>query len=386
VPARGCSGVSGELSGARDRGRRGRLLGVGAVLLVAAVAGVASVHRLTQVVATRGAFPLESGQIAVPGAYKPLFSYLESAVHEVRPHRQGGVFHPKVWVLRYVSPDESPRYRLLCASRNLTFDRSWDTLLTLDGVTARRRNQQNAPLARFIQALPGLAVQGLEGEVMDALNGLAADMERVEFELPPHVEELRFWPLGLQGEEDQWPFPAKAERGLVIAPFLGANTLKRLKVSTEQTLVSRIDSLGVLDDGQLAGYETLALSDGADLEAEDLVGDDASDEDSTLSGLHAKLFAFDEAGQGRVWTGSANATGAAFHHNVEFLVEMRGRSRHMGVEAILSPSEKGVNVLRDLLEPFTPQPGAGSDPVQQALDQALFALRQYVVDQGVSIL
>jgi penicillin amidase len=39
--------VSGDLSGARDRGRRSRLLGVGAVLLVAALAGVVSleIHR-----------------------------------------------------------------------------------------------------------------------------------------------------------------------------------------------------------------------------------------------------------------------------------------------------------------------------------------------------
>jgi hypothetical protein len=328
----------------------------------------------------------QAGQIAVPGAYKPLFSYLESAIHEVRPHRPGGVFHPKVWVLRYVAPDEMPRYRLLCASRNLTFDRSWDTLLVLDGVTGRKVNRHNAPLARFIQALPELAVQGLEGETANTIGKLAADLGRVEFELPQHVDELRFWPLGLPGEEDQWPFPAQANRGLVIAPFLGASTLKRLNVSTEQTLVSRIDSLAVLDEGQLAGYETLALSDGADLEAEDLVSDDAvSDEDTTLSGLHAKLFAFDDNGQGRVWTGSANATNAAFHRNVEFLVEMRGQSRHMGVEAILSPSEKGVNVMRDLLEPFTPQEGGVSDPGQQAVDQALFALRQFVVDQGLAV-
>jgi penicillin amidase len=58
--------MSGGLSGARGRGRRGRLLGIGAVVLVAALAGV-SLHRLAQVVATRGAFPLESGRIATPG-------------------------------------------------------------------------------------------------------------------------------------------------------------------------------------------------------------------------------------------------------------------------------------------------------------------------------
>ena len=328
----------------------------------------------------------QAGQIAIPGSYKPLFSYLESAIHEVRPHRPGGVFHPKVWVLRYSAEGDAPLYRLLCASRNLTFDRSWDTLLVLDGVAGSKNHAHNAPLARFIEALPQLAVQGMDEAVTNPIRELAEDIRRVEFELPPHIDELHFWPLGLPGGEDLWPFPAQAERGLVIAPFLGANTLSRLNVSGEQTLVSRIDSLGMLNEKQLAGYETLALSDGADLEAEDLVREDtAPEEDGMLSGLHAKLFAFDVDGQGLVWTGSANATSAAFHRNVEFLVEMRGQSRHMGVEAILSPSHKGVSVLRDLLEPFTPVAGAGPDTGQQAVDQALITLRQFVVEQGFAV-
>ena len=328
----------------------------------------------------------QAGQIAIPGAYKPLFSYLESAVHEVRPPRLGGVFHPKVWVLRYASAGAPPHYRLLCASRNLTFDRSWDTLLMLEGVAGRKLQRHNEPLTKFLQALPQLVVQGLDGTVTSAIRELAEEIGRVEFERPPHVDELRFWPLGLPGQEDRWPFPAQADRGLVIAPFLGANTLARLKVSAEQTLVSRVDSLSMLNDQQLAGYEGLALSDGADLEAEDHNGEEnGTDFETTLSGLHAKLFAFDVAGQGRVWTGSANATGAAFHHNVEFLVEMRGPSRRMGVEAILSPSQKGLNVLRDLLQPYVPQEGDEADPRQQAIDQTLFALRQYVVDQGFSV-
>ena len=35
----------------------------------------------------------QAGQIAVPSAYRLLFSYLESSVHAVRAPREGGVFH-----------------------------------------------------------------------------------------------------------------------------------------------------------------------------------------------------------------------------------------------------------------------------------------------------
>jgi hypothetical protein len=41
--------------------------------------------------------------------------------------------HPKLWFLRYVGNYESVTYRLLCLSRNMTFDRSWNTMLCLEG-------------------------------------------------------------------------------------------------------------------------------------------------------------------------------------------------------------------------------------------------------------
>ena len=93
----------------------------------------------------------------------------------------------------------------------------------------------------------------------------------------------------------------------------------------------------------------------------------------------------DVAGIGHVWTGSANATNAAFHQNVEFLVEMRGQSKHMGVEAILCPQQKGISVLRDLLEPFSPDEEGGADSTQQALDQLLLHLRRFVVDLELEV-
>ena len=214
---------------------------------------------------------------------------------------------------------------------------------------------------------------------------LAKDLNRVEFELPGHIDDIRFWPMGLPGRME-WPFPEQADSGVVISPFLAGNTLERLNIADDQTLISRIDSLAALKPDVLAGYETFTLSDVPDLEVEETAEDEAVPEgDATLDGLHAKLFAFDVDGIGHVWTGSANATDAAFHSNVEFLVEMRGQSRHMvGAEAILAPQQKGVSVLRDLLEPFTP----GKEEIdtgQQLVDRALRRLRQYVVDLELEV-
>lgn len=323
----------------------------------------------------------QAGHIAVPNANRMLFTYLETSVHEVRAAREGGIFHPKVWLVRYVAVGEPNKYRMLCASRNLTFDRSWDTVLVLDGVAGTKATRKNEGLTRFISALPEMTVQTLPDETKSKLDDLASELDHVDFELPNHIENIEFWPLGLTDGKDIWPFPKQADRGLVIAPFVTENTLKRLDIASEQTLVSRSEEMDPLNPGSMEGYDIFTLSEGADLAQEEGVeADEAAGLNTELSGLHAKLFAYDVAGVGHVWTGSANATGSAFSLNVEFLVEMRGKSKHMGVEAILAPPQQGVSVLQDLLEPYTPAAEAAADPIVRILEQALRQLRQFVVD------
>src|SRR4051812_6428805 len=84
------------------------------------------------------------GEISLPPSRR-VFAFLERCVIPVRaPH--GGVVHPKVWVLRY-EPAEDPaptrprerRLRVLSASRNLTFDASWDTVVRLDEAIEGKR-------------------------------------------------------------------------------------------------------------------------------------------------------------------------------------------------------------------------------------------------------
>ncbi len=55
-----------------------------------------------------------------------------------------------------MNDDADVRYRFLCLSRNMTFDRAWDTMLCLDGDLTDRGNafSQNHPLGRFVESLP----------------------------------------------------------------------------------------------------------------------------------------------------------------------------------------------------------------------------------------
>ena len=67
----------------------------------------------------------QAGRINVPRNYRGVYSNIEASVHEAVAPKAGGLFHPKVWALRYTSRDGGqPQFRLLTLSRNLTFDRS----------------------------------------------------------------------------------------------------------------------------------------------------------------------------------------------------------------------------------------------------------------------
>jgi hypothetical protein len=61
----------------------------------------------------------QSGQIRLPSKYSPLVTFLEPCIYDVEAPDAEGVFHPKVWALRFVADDSAIRYRVLCLSRNL---------------------------------------------------------------------------------------------------------------------------------------------------------------------------------------------------------------------------------------------------------------------------
>ncbi|HQR66226.1 MAG TPA: phospholipase D family protein [Thermoanaerobaculia bacterium] len=140
------------------------------------------------------------------------------------------------------------------------------------------------------------------------------------------------------------------DRVLIVSPFLSARTLERLTDKRhENVLVSVAPSLNDVGHKATGLFNRVAvLGDRAEPEpAEDQPAPSTDD----LSGLHAKLFVFDQGWNAELWTGSANATEAAFSKNVEFLVGFTGKKSVCGVDAILGPRQ-GVTSLSDLLVPY----------------------------------
>lgn len=317
----------------------------------------------------------QAGHIAVPATYRPLFLMLEESVVQALSPR-GGNFHPKVWVLRFsqVNDPATVRYRFLCLTRNLTFDRSWDTLLCLEGPLKNRVRayQRNHPLADFIAALPGMATHAMPEKWTGRWDQIVDELRKVDFEPFSDFEEIFFRPIGIEGHPS-WPFSIESERIdklLAISPFVDDSFLERIIPDRKlMSLVSRPESLMEIEQSALLNLQDAwILDDSAEPEADDgeevtNTSDDplAVDDCNPLTGLHAKLFVAEQGWNARIWTGSANATSAAFDRNVEFLVELVGKRSKCGIDAVLGEASdnqqmRRVNGLRDMLRPFIPDP------------------------------
>jgi hypothetical protein len=317
-----------------------------------------------------------AGATKVPANHIPLLVFLENSVHHVTPPTPGGLFHPKCWLLRFAPEydDEPVRYRLLVLSRNLTFDRSWDVALSLDGelLGRQRRNSPNRPLAEFFAALPAMAQAAghdLPTKARERIDLLTSEVRRVEWSLPEAFDDIAFHPIGHDGKP-YWPV-ADLHRLMVISPFVEARAIERLatEVRAEFSLIGRFDELAKLDAATIEGLDEVDVFD--DVSSLLDVDDDADDanvataEDSDcpeLSGLHAKIFVGERFRHAAVYIGSANATEAAFQRNVEFLVELDGWRTHHGTKAVRT-------LLQDanLLTPFK----LGAEPASEDPSEAL---------------
>ncbi|MYK62193.1 MAG: hypothetical protein F4034_09560, partial [Chloroflexi bacterium] len=284
----------------------------------------------------------QAGAINAQGWPSDLVALLENVVHEVRRPRPGHIFHPKVWALRFLDDSQEPTFRLLVLSRNLTADRSWDTILWFDGRLEGRRKASNTPLVRFIAALPDLAVTQLTASRRAAINGLTEDLRRVRWDLPNGVREACFHPIGLRLRglrRFQAENHFSGYRKLAISPFVRDGVLRSL-LRTEKNgntvLVSRGEELATLQPDSLNRMDTYELDPAASLYSSEDIEEETSQ--TLLTHLHAKVFVVERARRAHLYIGSANATDAGLNSgngNIEFLCELIGPVKRLGVDALV---------------------------------------------------
>lgn len=343
----------------------------------------------------------QRGNLKVPTNFNRLFMLLEPIlVPSASIEGSEGAyasFHPKVWVLRFQPLDDKQpvRMRLLVLSRNLSFDRSWDLAVCLDGIEMRRGCNGDPRLQRFLHTLPA------KGKHHDLIDKICASLDAVEWTLPDafraRIAELAMLPGGPGGGSVEATVPFELEGGidelLVVSPFLDADTNSLLqhlgrRTSGTKTLIGRADTLDTIGSDRLKGWTVMSLSNRVVDGEEKLEKDEAVPQD-----LHAKLIVA-QVGTRAVWhIGSANLTHAAFGktgdrsspRNVEFMLRLVGDNRRVGPAKLLEEwSTSNVFEPHIYGQPST-HPIERSGPVREfihALTSANWALNAIEGEDG----
>jgi hypothetical protein len=278
----------------------------------------------------------QAGEIAVPPSTK-VFGFLEGSVVPVTAPKNG-VVHPKVWVLRFAkndSPDETV-LRVIIASRNLTFDSSWDSIVRLD---QSDKGTSLAPIVGLFEGLSNQAVSPIESSHADRVSSICSDLQNALFQIPSPFESMTSHILGI--DQSPSPFPQTYDRSVVISPFISSEFFTRVLTTPVDLLISREDQFK-----QVKGIQTISKRQWFE---------DGSNPDETegprgpaepIRGLHAKIFGFESEKQTTWFLGSANATGAAFRSNVELLLELTGPTHLVGIDKALGGDGDDTGIRR----------------------------------------
>lgn len=321
----------------------------------------------------------QAGKVRVPTKYNRLYAFLEDCLVPVSPLDPWQSFHPKVWVLRF-TPErkgEPIRFRLLVLSRNLTFDRSWDLAVNLEGEVTGKEQPENHPLIDFVGYLLNQNKQKFQWG-----RAFKQQLKKVVFCAPSGFNKLLFHPIGIPGYTSGVP-NYNPEHLVILSPFVQDAPLQgfRTKELQEAYLFSRWEELNGLQESSLSTpfrcyHLNRTVVDGE--RALDMAGEQSSQD------LHAKLFVQTRKGHSRWLLGSANATNPADGaRNVEFMLELSGYGA-----AIQGPSlvdtflgedrKKGVFVEYERPESIS------TDSVGETLRQQLRVLENRLVLSGLS--
>lgn len=301
----------------------------------------------------------QAGATSVPKRYRPLYACIENSVVPVRRPRRGRIFHPKLWALRFRRDDGAIHHRVVVLTRNLTFDRCWDVMVTADEDADAELAFDSRDLLRALRSLPGLAGTGHDAQ-LSLLDDLATTLASARLPLPPRARAGSFVASGWDGAAT-WPFDDACRHALAVSPYLTTSSSDRfLRSATHgSTVVSRPGAFDGIAATPIRAERLVPLP-----EAEPTVEGDA--EPTTLRGLHAKMFAQDRrGGPHSLWIGSANLTDAAFDGNAELLVRIDGERSDFGTAAVLGterrPTDRTLG-LRDLLTPYERGEPIDQDP------------------------
>lgn len=308
----------------------------------------------------------QKGNISYPPKFNKLFTLIEPCLHSVVP--EGGAFssfHPKIWLLRYIENDSTKqkpevRYRLIVLSRNLTFDRSWDIAVSLDGKVGRSK-QENSNVVGWLDFAKKLLA---EDKRFKPANTILSELDKIVWELPDPFVDFSFL-IGKSGNARPLHFEQDHyDELLVVSPFLksaggavtGLDWLARFASDAKQRfLFSRAEELDAVGAEKLVDWQCFAMNESiVDGEERNETGDSDDRQESQKQQLHAKMIVA-QSGNTTCWhVGSANATAAAIgdlNHahprNTEAMLKLTGLTKKIGTRVLMQEwmPDKGPQIF-----------------------------------------
>ena len=278
----------------------------------------------------------QSGRISKKNGYsdmdKWIYSIFEDIIYPVKLDNNKS-FHPKTFLIRYSNGNDI-KYKFIVLSRNLTFSKNLDVVVSLDGNLVEQKIEKNESLYDFHKYLFELS-QKEYGDFATVLE----EIRNISFELNNHREftDVEFIPIGLEKYREisrKEILNKKYISSLVMSPFISSNIVEQIYNNcfetneSERILLTRNDKdLLALKNKKIDSLKIYAVND----ELYNL-----NDDETTEFDIHAKLYFFElENGKTELYIGSANETNSALgakESNIEFLIKLSSEKNSFNLE------------------------------------------------------
>lgn len=271
--------------------------------------------------------------IHIPQQQHPIVVALQDSVHMVRAPN-GGVFHPKLWIARFISDNGDPRLRVAILSRNLTFDRSLDLAMVSEATPGEQRFESSESLSDLLRQLKHMRAGGstISPKLNSQLDELGNQVARCQFPSPEGFHSpITFQASGITESATWHPTVKNSQRVLAMSPFVTKTTLNEIRElggnNGDNRLIGRAEELDSIPCKCLEEWDEI-----------NVLVDFSSDEAETGEALHnlqlhAKFLLVENKSAATWIIGSANHTDAARSgNNVEVTAQLTGPTNRVGID------------------------------------------------------
>lgn len=327
----------------------------------------------------------ETGRIAVPASRRTsnFYQLLEGMTVPVAlPAHKGNnypSFHPKMWLICYMNRgSRERRYRFLVMSRNLTFDRSWDVVVSLDGIPTEQRQERSLPIVHFLNFLGGFTKK--DSRTYGIVDSLGKFVKNVSFSLEGNkITDFCIIPLGIGRNSydlsnDVWfKESSNFHEVVIMSPFISADVISlfnneirgKYLSSCKRTLITRTSELSKLSNITAGNFEIYTMKDGI-VEGENELSDGDVSEVIRRQDIHAKMLLFRKNDFSSVYMGSMNVSHNGMYRNVELDIRFDCPNSYLRPDRFLA-EVFGNNPLKNPFELRTLE----EDTKQEATDNGV---------------